>query len=225
MKNNLSTHQHLMGWVFGLGVLTVFAIGVPVMLWAEGNGTVRRANVDVVELTDLESKVSDLQLSLQKLQQNNRVVYVSMQDESRSKCLNLCRDEAADCAEDKEQEICDNSLESCVTKCDKAPPEPTTCRDYCAVSLSSCLQRVIQPQEIVLSDEESAIADCKQDQFTCLQDKCSSEDAWDVEENFCMDQCKRMEEICNQGALDNQDEQNLCQRLSKVCVQRLCDNN
>jgi len=235
-KMSESNMQHMHAWLFALAVITVLAVGVPVMLWAQQDEAPKRVSVDAGALSSLQMKVGELQKALDELMagemdmDERAMAYVSRPDDARADCLNQCRMEQVSCIESYDGEMMENGLHpcledasECITSCNNAPRAPVSCQDRCAVALGGCVQRVVAPHSTAVADEQAALDDCRLKNVECLQNACRMPDDASMPDSYCADQCRRMHIICSTGSSQyDENSMELCTRLKQTCEQRLC---
>ncbi len=229
------TH-HLKAWLFGLALMTVLAVGVPVMLWAQSNDAPHRVNVDAGALSQLQTKLDELQKSLDSLVATKTEIIGGSQDfgakldDARSDCLNQCRTQRVICFDEYDGDVapgvshpCLAKTSACVTACNDTPRSPVSCQDRCAVALGGCVEGVIAPKSTVVEDEETALDGCRTQNRECLLDECKISDESAMPDSYCMDQCRRLSVICTTGSAQyDVNAMELCKRIEQTCTQRLC---
>ncbi len=227
---------HLHSWLFGLAVLTVLAVGVPVMLWAQSNDAPHRVNVDAGALSNLQMKMNELQKAMDGLMASKSepgevpMGFVSKPDDGRADCLNTCRMEQANCMENFEGQVeagelhpCLTESNACITSCNDAPRSPISCQDRCAVAMGGCVERVVAPKQMAVSDEMAVLDECRMKNVECLVNACKLTGEQTMPDTYCADQCRRMHVICTTGSSQyDTNTMELCDRLQQTCEQRLC---
>jgi predicted lipoprotein with Yx(FWY)xxD motif len=235
-KDSQSHMHHLHGWLFGLAVLTVLAVGVPVMLWAQSSEMTNRVSVDAGAMNHLQMKIGEMQQAMDMLLKSSQdmggtgIAMVTRPDDARADCLNQCRDQQVSCLDGFPGEAapgilhpCLAGTSECVTACNDAPRAPVSCQDRCAVALGGCVERVVSPKALAVEDEEAALDDCRMKNVECLMNACDLPDEAAMPDSYCADQCRRVHIICSTGSSQyDMNTMELCSRLEQGCKQRLC---
>ncbi|MDF1497271.1 MAG: hypothetical protein P1P90_04375 [Patescibacteria group bacterium] len=227
--------QHLHSWLFGLAVLTILAVGVPVVLWAQSNDAPHRVSVDAGALSQLQMKLADLQQSLDSLMASKTEIgepalgFVTMPDDFRADCLNQCREQQVSCFDEYEGtepfglHPCLSQSSACITSCNDAPRAPVSCQDRCAVALGGCVESVVAPKGTVVADEQAALDVCRMQNVECLINACNLSNEAAMPDTYCTDQCRRLNVICSTGSTQyDVNAMELCKRMEQTCNQRLC---
>jgi hypothetical protein len=209
-----------------VAVLTIVAMGLPVVFWSQsGNAEVR---------LDFEKDKHD-RGSVDTQNDQGCVLGGSVKtsmgniSDAQADCMNRCKADMGLCLEGKyskddgETEKCSDKAGTCLSGCE-APVISLACQDVCAVKLGGCLEGIVNSIQIAVQDEEGAMGTCFTENKKCLVEECALRDETVLPTNYCDDQCERMAGICSSGkSAYNLEAFGVCEKVQDVCHRVICE--
>lgn len=215
----------LLGIVFAVvAVLTLAAIGLPVVFWSQSGNAAMSVREDYKN--EVRQQLG-AEVSRGCAQSDTHSFPNGQINEAQAVCLNQCQAMMSSCLEgnydnDDVNQSCTAQAEKCIGECE-APKVALTCQDRCAVLLGGCLRGVIDPKKIVVEDEAGALTSCFTQNLSCLINECNLQNQNVLPIDYCADQCDRVLGICSAGeGAYNLDARQNCERGHAVCMRVLC---
>lgn len=234
-------------WIFGLAVLSLLVIGGPVAIWAQTETSdTSRVSFGKTAFQNFKENFNSLQKSFENMLDTQQLVQavsnlnaevtslktkqtICKEDTSRMDCLNVCRKNLAACDSTgmkptaSGMDPCLSQTNECITKCNYAPRPSVSCEDRCSVAMGGCVEQTTLGKFSALVNQSAALEACRMNNRNCLIKACKYTDETKLPSNYCLDQCKRLDEICTAGSAKNNSlALKSCDKLKTLCQDELC---